>query len=82
MYLFVYTIVYTSFNLALFKHVLNQPSMKNCIVCKMEINEGEVCQSCFQFLKWKHKKKYFEKIREFRKLENKDSGSIKFRRKK
>jgi len=48
----------------------------------MEINEGEVCQSCFQFLKWKHKKKYFEKIREFRKLENKDSGSIKFRRKK
>jgi hypothetical protein len=56
--------------------------MKNCIVCKSEINEGEVCQSCFQFLKWKHKKKYIEKIREFRKLENKDSDSIKFRRKK
>jgi hypothetical protein len=57
--------------------------MKNCIVCRKEIaDECEVCESCLQFLKWKHKKKYLEKIREFRKLENKDSGSIKFRRKK
>jgi predicted nucleic acid-binding Zn ribbon protein len=55
----------------------------NCIVCRKEIaDEGEVCESCLEFLKWKHKKKYLEKIREFRKLENKDSGSIKFRRKK
>jgi hypothetical protein len=56
--------------------------MKNCVICKREINEGEVCQSCFQFLKWKYKKKYQEKIRDFKRLENKDSGSIKFRRKK
>jgi len=58
--------------------------MKKCLVCNKELekDESEICHTCFEFLKWKHKKKYLAKIREFRKLENKDSGSIKFRRKK
>jgi len=57
--------------------------MKNCIVCKKEIiDEGDVCESCFEFLKWKYKKNYLEKIKNFRNLQNKDSDSIKFRRKK
>jgi len=58
--------------------------MKKCLVCNKELekDECEICQTCSEFFKWKHKKKYLEKIREFRKLESKDSGLIKFRRKK
>jgi hypothetical protein len=42
--------------------------MKNCLICNKEIeNEKEVCNSCIEFFKWKYKKKYLHRIKEFKK---------------
>jgi hypothetical protein len=47
--------------------------MKNCVICKRKINGGEVCESCFYFLKWKYKKKWKGKINEFKELGKKQA---------
>lgn len=48
---------------------INQDTfMKNCLICNKEIeNEKEVCNSCIEFFKWKYKKKYLHRIKEFKK---------------
>lgn len=54
--------------------------MKTCVICKKEIAEnGDVCESCLDFFKWKYKKNFQKKISEFRKI-MKDTSSIKARR--
>jgi len=59
--------------------------MKNCLVCAKNISENEiVCKTCNQFLKWKHKGNFAERIANFKRFERDryDFRSIKFRRKK
>jgi len=60
--------------------------MKKCLVCNKEIENGEeeICHTCFDFFKWRYKGLPLRKRNLFIFLNKKirDSGSIKFRRKK
>jgi len=54
--------------------------MKKCLICYKELEDNEeVCHSCKGFLKWKYKKGYSNKIKQFRRLlkENFSLNSIK-----
>jgi hypothetical protein len=67
-YLIEYLIEYPILPLALFIAPINQPSMKNCLICNKEIGNGaEVCNSCIEFFKWKYKKKHLHRIKRFKK---------------
>lgn len=53
--------------------------MKKCLVCKKNIAENrDICESCVEFLKWKHKEDYKFHIEKLKKYFSK----IKFRRAK
>jgi hypothetical protein len=43
--------------------------MKICFICKREIakNNGEICHTCLDFLKWKYKKKFKRILERYRK---------------
>jgi hypothetical protein len=58
--------------------------MKKCIVCGKDIFERDICKSCNNFLKWKHKGDFWRRVEEFKKLANKSPSLklTKFRRKK
>lgn len=58
--------------------------MKKCFVCEKEIesSEDKVCQTCLEFFKWKHGKKFLKHLEKLKGYFSEDSNSIKFRRKK
>jgi len=40
--------------------------MKNCLICKKEIEENEeVCHSCIEFFKYKYGKKWEKELKRF-----------------
>ena len=55
-----------------------------CILCgkKFDKTEDKICQTCRDFLKWKHKKKFQKRLEKLILYFSKNSDSTKFRRKK
>jgi len=70
--------------MALFIICKSEAFMKKCIVCGKEIADFKkyICESCSQFLKWKHGDNYRERLKEFRKQSAKSYLTKFFRRKK
>jgi len=60
--------------------------MKKCLVCNKELekDDEEICPTCFDFFKWRYRGFPLRKRNLFIYLNKKirNSGSIKFRRKK